>query len=151
MTEKMEGFLIDVSSNPDQLARFNSNPGDVVAKSDLTESERASVLSRDSSQVSDALGSTGFALGLGVEIITPAKAPAKRKAPAKGPAKKKTPPRKKTPARKKAPAKKKAPATRKSPARKKAPARKRAPAKRAPAKRAPARKSSRRATSRKKR
>jgi hypothetical protein len=134
MSKNLENLLIDLSSNPEQLSRFKNNPADVLAQSSLTGDERAAVTSRDSQQLADALGSTGFALGLGVEIITPSKAPAKRKAPGKkkGPAKKKTPPRKKAPARKKTPAKKR-------PA-KRAPA-KRAPARRAPARRVPAKKS----------
>ena len=96
MSENLENFLIDLSSNPDQLSRFSNNPTAVVTQSALNEQERTAVVSRDSQSLADALGSTGFALGMGVEIIIPSKAPtrrrtpAKRKAPAKKTAAKKT-------------------------------------------------------------
>lgn len=143
MSENLENFLVDLSSNPDQLSRFKKSPEDVVAQSALSSQERGQVMTRDSRVVADALGATGFALGEGVGVITPSrKAPARKKRPVKKtPAKKKAPARKKTPARKPAPAKKKTPARKQSPAKRKAPARKKSAAKKSP----------RKATSRKRR
>ena len=144
MSENLENFLVDVSSNPNQRSRFSTNPHDVLAQSALNETERAQVLSKDSQVLADALGATGYSLGQIIDEITPMRAPGRRKRPAR-----KTPPKRKAP---KGPARKKAPARRKSPAKRKAPATKKSPArKNAPAKRAPAKKSPRKSTSRKRR
>jgi hypothetical protein len=103
MSENLGHFLVDLACDPDLMAQFIGDPATVLAKFDLTEQERTIVMTRDSRLLADALGTTGFALGQGVDVVTPErrKAPArKRKAPRK--------PIKKAPA-KKAP-KKRAPA-----------------------------------------
>lgn len=145
MSDNLENFIVDVSSNPRQLSRFSTNPQDVVAESALNDAERAQVMSKDSQVLADAMGETGYSLGQIIDEITPMRAPSRKRPSKKAPPKRKAP--KKGPARKKAPARKKnAPVRRKNaPARRKgatkgSPARKKAPAKRAVTKR-PSRKS----------
>jgi hypothetical protein len=142
MSENLEGFLVDLSSDPDKLSRFDKNPDAVVSGSPLTEEQKNQVKTRDSRVLADAMGATGFALGEGVGVVTPMRAPARKKRPTK-----KAPPKKKAPARKKTPARKRAPAKKKTPARKQSPAKRKAPARKKSAARKPARKT----TSRKRR
>ena len=115
MSENLGNFLVDLTCNPDLMARFLGDPAAVLAESSLNDHERTLVMTRDSRLLADALGANGFSLGLGVGVTTPTrKAPGRKRPARKAPPKKKTPP-KKSPAR--APAKRKAPA-RKMPVRK---------------------------------
>jgi hypothetical protein len=103
MSENLGHFLVDLACSPDLMAQFIGDPATVLARFDLTEHERHIIMTRDSRLLADALGTTGFSLGQGIEVVPPErrKAPARKKrAPSK--------PIKKAPA-KKAP-KKRAPA-----------------------------------------
>lgn len=145
MSENLENFLVDVSSDPQQLSRFTGNPARTVGQSRLNDAEKAAVLSGSSQTLADTMGSTGYSLGVGIDVIEPMRAPSRRKPARKAPAKRKAPARK-------APAKRKSPARKKSPAKRKAPVTKRSPArKKSPAKRSTPRKSTRKPASRKRR
>ena len=94
MRENLGNFLVDIASDPDRLALFALNPSSLLDDADLTDKEKAAVLTRDSRQVAAALGESGYALGDVSHGIVPAKkAPAKRtpkkKAPKKAPPKRK--------------------------------------------------------------
>jgi hypothetical protein len=103
MSENLGSFLVELACNPNLMAQFIGDPGAVLAQSTLTEQERIIVLTRDPVRLSAALGTTGYSLGQGVEVVPPFP-PSKKKAPVKkkGPAKRKAPrkpPAKKAPAR----------------------------------------------------
>lgn len=103
MSENLCNFLVDLTCNPDLMARFLGDPATVLAHAPLTDQERSVVMTRNSRLLAEALGATGYSLGVGVGVITPSrKAPGKKKGPVKKTPKK---PAKKAPARKKAPAK----------------------------------------------
>ena len=103
MSENLGHFLVDLACSPDLMAQFIGDPATVLAKFDLTDQERTIVMTRDSRLLSDALGTTGYALGQAIDVIAPKrrKAPAKKKAPRKpvrkAPAKKA--PKKRAPAK----------------------------------------------------
>lgn len=104
MSDNLGNFLVDLACDPQLMSRFIGDPAAVLGESALTEHERSLVLARDARGLADALGSAGYALGVGIEVIPPAKKapPKKKKAPGRkkrAPGKKKTPP-KKTPVRK---------------------------------------------------
>ena len=102
MSENLGHFLVDLACSPDLMAQFIGDPATVLGKFDLTDQERKIVMTRDPRLLAEALGTTGFALGQGVDIVPPTrrkapvrkkKAPRKpvRKAPAKKAPKKRAP------------------------------------------------------------
>lgn len=56
MTETLVHFLVDLASEPKRLKAFLANPTRIVARSRLSESDKAAILSRDSRRVLKALG-----------------------------------------------------------------------------------------------
>jgi hypothetical protein len=92
MSENLGHFLVDLACDPDLMAKFIGDPALVLGKFDLTEQERAVVMTRNPRLLADALGTTGYSFGVAVEEIAP---PARKK---RGPARKKKAPKK--PARK---------------------------------------------------
>jgi len=56
VTETLVHFLVDLASEPKRLKAFLANPTRIVARSRLSESDKAAILSRDSRRVLKALG-----------------------------------------------------------------------------------------------
>ena len=56
MNDKLSGFLVDLASDPDRMARFLADPHGLLAGVDLTGDQKAAVLSRDSRRLAAALG-----------------------------------------------------------------------------------------------
>jgi hypothetical protein len=86
MRANLANFLADVGSDPNLLARLAADPAGQLQEADLTDHERAAVLTRDSRKIAAALAESGFALGDVSDDVLPSKkrAPAKR-APKKTP------------------------------------------------------------------
>ena len=57
MSENLKRFLIGLASNADVMKRYADNPAGELSRADLTDAERAAVLSRDAGRIRAALGS----------------------------------------------------------------------------------------------
>jgi hypothetical protein len=85
MSERLGNYLVDLSSSPELLARFHSDPEAELARAGLTPDEQAAMRARDSRRLGSALGISLAKSGQGVTIK---KKPAK---PKKGPRKSRGP------------------------------------------------------------
>lgn len=63
MSDKLSGFLVDLVSDPERMSRFLAEPHDVLAEADLTDDQKAAVLSRDSRHLAAALGAVSKSNG----------------------------------------------------------------------------------------
>jgi Aromatic-ring-opening dioxygenase LigAB, LigA subunit len=59
MSDKLNRFLVDLVSDQGRMSRFLAAPHDVVAEADLTDEQKAAVLSRDSRRLAEAMGAGG--------------------------------------------------------------------------------------------
>ncbi|HKB12853.1 MAG TPA: hypothetical protein VKD69_19455 [Vicinamibacterales bacterium] len=87
MSESLSEFLVDLVSNPDQMAAFLADPERVFATTGLTAEERDAVRSRDPRRLSAAL-SSGLQLQANTNNATAARKGTKKGAKKKGAAKK---------------------------------------------------------------
>jgi hypothetical protein len=84
MSGNLSHFLVDLVSNPDQMAAYLADPERVFEEAGLTPEEREAIRSRDGRRLDEAL-TGGFrlqSLTNNVEPV-PKKAPAKKKKPAR--------------------------------------------------------------------
>jgi aromatic-ring opening dioxygenase LigAB LigA subunit len=92
MSESLSDFLVDLVSNPDQMAAFLADPDRVFDAAGLTAEERDAIRSRDARRLSAALN-PGLHLEANNNNLTsrrtPSKAGKKKGAKKKGAAKKK--------------------------------------------------------------
>jgi Aromatic-ring-opening dioxygenase LigAB, LigA subunit len=92
MSESLSDFLVDLVSNPDQMAAFLADPDRVFDAAGLTAEERDAIRSRDARRLSAALN-PGLHLEANNNNLTikrtPSKAVKKKGAKKKGAAKKK--------------------------------------------------------------
>lgn len=63
MSDKLSSFLVDLVSDPERMSRFLAEPHDVLAEADLTDDQKAAVLSRDSRRLATALGAVSTSNG----------------------------------------------------------------------------------------
>ena len=56
MSQKLNSFLVDLVSDPERMARFLNAPEQVLAEADLTDDQKAAVMSRDSRRLAAAMG-----------------------------------------------------------------------------------------------
>lgn len=87
MSETLVDFLVDLASEPDRLRAFLSNPTHIVEQSQLSESDKAAILSRDCRTVLKALGLAAgktvmqmFSGGPKVKADTPSSKPKSKRA-----------------------------------------------------------------------
>jgi hypothetical protein len=69
MNDKLSSFLVDLASDPEKMSRFVADPHSLLVEADLTDNERAAVLSRDSRRLGAALGAVSESNG-NVQNIT---------------------------------------------------------------------------------
>ncbi|OLC43586.1 MAG: hypothetical protein AUH43_20350 [Acidobacteria bacterium 13_1_40CM_65_14] len=58
MSESLSSFLVDLASDPNQMARFLADPARVIDAASLSAEERAALLARDSVRLRGALGAS---------------------------------------------------------------------------------------------
>jgi hypothetical protein len=58
MSESLSSFLVDLASDPNQMARFLADPARVMDAAGLSAEERAALLARDSTRLRGALGAS---------------------------------------------------------------------------------------------
>jgi len=90
---KLADFLIDVAGDPDALASYRKNPKTFLRKADLTDEQRAVLLSGDAVRIQYALeyeagGKLPADVMMGVVLCPPLPRPAPR--PSKRPGRKRT-------------------------------------------------------------
>ncbi len=63
MNDKLSSFLVDLASDPERMSRFLADPHGLLAEADLTDDQKAAVLSRDSRRLAVALGTVSKSNG----------------------------------------------------------------------------------------
>src|SRR5215472_8975078 len=68
MSEQLANFLVDLAGDPARLAQFAIDPVTGLSESDLSETERAAILSRNPHKVAAALGVDYLANGIANDL-----------------------------------------------------------------------------------
>lgn len=63
MNDKLSSFLVDLASDPERMSRFVADPHGLLAEADLTDDQKAAILSRDSRRLAAALGTVSKSNG----------------------------------------------------------------------------------------
>lgn len=63
MRHKLNSFLVDLVSDHERMSRFLAAPHEVLAEADLTDDQKAALLSRDSRRLAAAMGPVSMSNG----------------------------------------------------------------------------------------